>query len=460
MRRRGRRKGRSGLVITLVFLLLIIGGGFYLYTSPQFERVLPKISIKNPIIANINKPIKFSVSDNERIKSVKVVLSDGKNVLPIYNQTFLLPKKSQEIEIKLPKEIFKSKTNAWIVEISANDSSYWNFLRGNSVKESAKLLIDTTPPTVSLLANSASILKGGTALVVYKAQDNNLKETYVEVNKKLKFKATKYRKDGVFATLFVWPFNQDTFSAKIVAVDTAGNKVFRDISIYKKDKTYRISKIKATDRFIDGKISELASQDSDYANIQDKLKKFKAVNELMRKKNEDLIYKYSKSVTPIHGSWRMIPFYPLKNGKKVSDFGTKRFYYYGNKDNIISTSYHVGYDFASYKNANLKSTNSGVVVFASYNGIYGNMPLIDHGFGLYTLYGHCSEMLIKKGDKVSANQIIAKTGKSGLALGDHVHFGVVVQGIEVYPLEWMSKKWINDNINGIFKKADKILGYN
>jgi murein DD-endopeptidase MepM/ murein hydrolase activator NlpD len=88
------------------------------------------------------------------------------------------------------------------------------------------------------------------------------------------------------------------------------------------------------------------------------------------------------------------------------------------------------------------------------------MPLIDHGLGLYTLYGHCSSVLVQKGQKVKRGQIIAKTGVSGLALGDHVHFGVLVQGIEVHPLEWMSKSWLKTHINDVFKKADRILGYN
>jgi murein DD-endopeptidase MepM/ murein hydrolase activator NlpD len=85
------------------------------------------------------------------------------------------------------------------------------------------------------------------------------------------------------------------------------------------------------------------------------------------------------------------------------------------------------------------------------------MPMIDHGLGLYTLYGHCSMMNVKEGDKVHAGQRIAKTGKTGLALGDHLHFGMLVQGIEVRPVEWLDGKWIRDNIEKIFKDADRII---
>lgn len=83
--------------------------------------------------------------------------------------------------------------------------------------------------------------------------------------------------------------------------------------------------------------------------------------------------------------------------------------------------------------------------------------MIDHGMGLFSLYGHCSNIMVQEGDEISAGTAIAQTGVSGLALGDHLHFGVLVQGIEVRPEEWMDKKWINDNIDKIFKEADKII---
>ncbi|HIC78048.1 MAG TPA: M23 family metallopeptidase, partial [Sulfurovum sp.] len=109
------------------------------------------------------------------------------------------------------------------------------------------------------------------------------------------------------------------------------------------------------------------------------------------------------------------------------------------------------------KMAKIISSNDGIVVYSDYNGIYGNMPMIDHGMGLFSLYGHCSNIMVQEGDEISAGTAIAQTGVSGLALGDHLHFGVLVQGIEVRPEEWMDKKWINDNIDKIFKEADKII---
>jgi len=107
--------------------------------------------------------------------------------------------------------------------------------------------------------------------------------------------------------------------------------------------------------------------------------------------------------------------------------------------------------------ASIRASNPGTVVYADENGIYGNMPMIDHGLGLYTLYGHCSQILVKEGDHVNAGEVIAKTGTTGLALGDHLHFGMLVQGIEVRPVEWFDGKWIKKFIDNVFSEADKII---
>jgi murein DD-endopeptidase MepM/ murein hydrolase activator NlpD len=178
----------------------------------------------------------------------------------------------------------------------------------------------------------------------------------------------------------------------------------------------------------------------------------------MRIDNEKLIHKYAlKMSNEMFDSWSIKAFYPLKNAKLVADFGDERHYYYKDKETEISGSYHVGYDFASTRHAPIISQSTGKVVFADLNGIYGNMPMIDHGLGLYTLYGHCSKILVEEDEEIEEGQIIAKTGKTGLALGDHLHFGVLVQGIEVWPMDWMKQNWINKNIKKVFKKANKLI---
>jgi murein DD-endopeptidase MepM/ murein hydrolase activator NlpD len=336
----------------------------------------------------------------------------------------------------------------------------WNMLKGNSNEKIIDIYVDSKRPTVNIVASSYSITQGGAALVVFQAADENLDKLYVEAGEN-RFKVQPYKEEGYYATLVAWPFNKRDFEANIVATDLAGNKRTAKIPYYLKNHEYKVSWIQARDSFIDGKITDLASSDPEYEQIDGRLEKLRAINETMRLKNEDKIYKLSRVVSDdILDKWTMKKFYPLKNGAKVASFGDERHYYYQDRGNEVSQSYHLGYDLASTKMAVIRSSNPGKVVYADYNGIYGNMPMIDHGFGLYTLYGHCSKLLVEEGDEVKAEQAIGRTGVSGLALGDHLHFGVLVQGIEVRPVEWFDGSWIRKNIDNIFAEADKIIEKN
>jgi len=86
------------------------------------------------------------------------------------------------------------------------------------------------------------------------------------------------------------------------------------------------------------------------------------------------------------------------------------------------------------------------VAFTGDLGLYGNTVIIDHGLGLFTLYGHLNSIDVKVGDAITPRQIIGKTGETGFAGGDHLHYGVYLDGVAVLPVEWWDPKWIHDNI--------------
>jgi murein DD-endopeptidase MepM/ murein hydrolase activator NlpD len=458
-KRKGRSKRRGGLIF---FLLLLIGAGVgaaYIYTAPEFEREKPKIESVDHLFWNKKDPIRIKLSDNVGLGSYELILNDGKKSVIIGQGPLKGHPKEQTILVKYPKKskILDAKAKHITLKVKVTDSSLWNMTEGNSASKTIKIDIDSKRPNVNVISNSRMINQGGSALVVFQAEDENMDALYIQANGN-RFKAQPYKKEGYYAALIAWPFIDEEFDAKIVATDKAGNRRETHIPFYHGNPKYRVSKIRATDKFIDGKITDLASSDPEYADIDDRLKKLKAINETMRQKNEDLIHKLSRHVSDeVLESWKMKRFYPLKNGKKVASYGDHRYYYYNDKNHIISESYHVGYDLASTKMADIVSSNPGKVVFADENGIYGNMPMIDHGLGLYTLYGHCSQILVKEGDEVQAGEVIAKTGMTGLALGDHLHFGMVIQGIEVRPVEWFDQKWITKFIDKVFQEADRII---
>ncbi len=458
---KNKRKGGSiaGKIVGTLLLAGIAAGAWFLYTAPQFERVKPQIEAPSKLYWNRTTPLKIKVTDNVALKDYQIKLSDGENSIILDQAPFEKQAAEETLLVKYPKKdkTLNPKAKQMKLTITVNDKSMWNMMSGNSAKKTIDLYVDYKRPNVNILANSRMINQGGSALVVFQAEDDNLDELYIEADGN-KFKPQPYKKEGYYAALIAWPFTKDTFSAKIIATDLAKNKRVTKIPFYHKNPRYRTSKIKAKDSFIDGKITDLASSNPDYATITDKLEKLKAINETMRLKNEELIHKLSKNVSDeILDSWKMKKFYPLRNGKKVASFGDHRYYYYKTKDHVVSESYHVGYDLASNSMANIVASNPGKVVYADENGIYGNMPMIDHGLGLYTLYGHCSQLMVQEGDEVNAGDVIAKTGKTGLAMGDHLHFGMLVQGIEVRPVEWFDQSWIKKFIDNVFKQADEII---
>jgi murein DD-endopeptidase MepM/ murein hydrolase activator NlpD len=87
-----------------------------------------------------------------------------------------------------------------------------------------------------------------------------------------------------------------------------------------------------------------------------------------------------------------------------------------------------------------------VVMLAEFFGIYGNTIVIDHGYGLLSLYGHLAGFSVKPGDAVKRGQVIAQSDSTGLAGGDHLHFSVILQGEQVDAREWWDPHWIEDRI--------------
>ncbi|WP_457606413.1 M23 family metallopeptidase [Nitratifractor sp.] len=407
---------------------------------------------------NPHAPVQVRVTDDHALGAYRVTLTDGVKVVDLASGKFAEGVREAKLPVTIPEKTGLDPARApWQLRVKIGDRSLWNFGRGNRAVATGKILVDREAPKVAVVSKSPSIVRGGSALLIFRAEDPHIKSVVVEAGGR-RWKAIPYKEKGYYATLLAWPFRVGDFRVRIIAEDVAGNRTVSRVRFETVGKHYRSSWIGLSERFLKGKIAEVASQDPKAAGIRNPLKKFRAVNEGMRQANEKLIHEHTTQVTPVDfNTWRLRAFYPLKNAKRVADFGDERHYFYGSRDRSISLSYHLGYDLASVRQAPIVSSNPATVVFASYNGIYGNMPILDHGFGLYTLYGHCSSLQVAEGDEVRRGDVIARTGMTGLALGDHLHFGVLVQGTEVLPMDWMKQNWIKSHIDDVFRRADRVI---
>jgi len=444
----------------LFVMALIVGGVLFVYFSSMFERNTPTVVIENNNgYWNLKKPLKVKIEDDSGIKSYKITLKSKKESKVLEYEQLITPESNITLEVEPPRSAYGMKEKDIEIVVEAQDVSKWNFLSGNSLRKVYKFKIDKRRPKLSIVSNSYKITRGGSALVIFKVDDENLDEFYIEGNHKKRFIPQPFYKDGYYISLLAWPVQDSTFKATIVATDKAGNISKDHVPLYLKAKRYKVSKIKISDRFLKGKIADLAEEFAETAGVTDSIEQFKIINEDVREKNEALIHKLTSQVKPEKISkFKMNKMYPLKNAKVVASFGDHRKYLYDGE--YISESYHLGLDLASNAMAQIKPQNGGEVVFADFNGLYGNMPALYHGLGLYTIYGHCSSIKVNVGDVTTKNETIANTGKSGYAMGDHLHFGVLVQGIEVRPQEWMDRQWIRLNITDIIKSAKKIINRN
>jgi murein DD-endopeptidase MepM/ murein hydrolase activator NlpD len=131
-------------------------------------------------------------------------------------------------------------------------------------------------------------------------------------------------------------------------------------------------------------------------------------------------------------------------GARESYFADRRSYFYNGRK--VDEQVHLGFDLAQTTNMPVLAANSGNVIYADRLGIYGNCVILDHGYTLQTLYGHMSKIAVKVGDTIQKGQAMGLSGSTGMAFGDHVHFSMLIAGIQVNPIEWWDEHWIHDRI--------------
>jgi murein DD-endopeptidase MepM/ murein hydrolase activator NlpD len=429
------------VVFVLVVLVAGLAAGAY-YLAPRFEREAPRITLTPDSDVLGPAPIDIGVTDEGAgVKSITATLIAGGTEFPIAADEYARPVRAKTISIALPK-LPGVKEGPAVLRVSARDGSLWKFFRGNETVLQKEFTIDLTPPTVELVAEDRYVSHGGAGAIVYKASADAV-TSGVRLGEHFfpGFKGQVKGEPDHFIALFAHPYDASTQArAVLVATDKAGNAREMPLVYALQSVKYRKSTIFVSDSFIQSTMAPLLSA----ADVRDSTEKeiFLAVNRRLRKENDDRITAITKKATPSI-LWKGA-FVQLSNSKVEANFADERTYIYNNEP--IDKAYHLGYDLSVTKRYPVEAANSGTVVFAGDLGIYGNTVILDHGLGLFTLYSHLSSIDVKEGDALEQRQILGRTGETGLAAGDHLHYGVYLHGVPVLPLEWWDAKWIADNI--------------
>jgi murein DD-endopeptidase MepM/ murein hydrolase activator NlpD len=439
----GQPPRKSGILKKIVFILVVaavIAGGYF--ALPRFEWKAPQVKLTPDTDVLALKPIEIEVTEQGTgLESLKVVLSSGGTEHVLVDETYDQPVLQKKVTVAVTAKLTGIKEGPAILRISARDRSLWRLFRGNQTLLEKNLTIDVTPPTLELLADDPYINFGGVGVVAYKpAADTAI--SGVQIGKYFFPGYKGQTKDPAnYLVFFAHPYDvPEGEKANLIATDKAGNARQLALAYTLKGVKYKKSTIPISDEFIQSKVAPLVT---DVATRQKSAKEiFVAVNRGLRKENDDKIRAVGQKTTP-KILWSGA-FSQLSNSKVEANFADARTYIYQGEE--IDKAYHLGFDLSVTKRYPIEAANSGIVTFTGDLGIYGNTVVIDHGLGLSTLYGHLSSIDVKEGEKVAQKQIIGKSGETGLAVGDHLHFGVYLNGIAVLPIEWWDEKWIRDNI--------------
>ena len=125
-------------------------------------------------------------------------------------------------------------------------------------------------------------------------------------------------------------------------------------------------------------------------------------------------------------------FWPAE-GKFTSGYGYRRSPFGGRY------KFHSGIDVAAGRGTPIYAAGGGTVTLAGRNSSYGTTVKIDHGYGITTLYAHCSRLVVKRGDTVFSGQLVGYMGSTGRATGSHLHFEVRMDGHAVNPMDYLER---------------------
>jgi len=243
---------------------------------------------------------------------------------------------------------------------------------------------------------------------------------------------------------FALRYDQDVNAPmKLFARDVTGEETISEFDHLTFPKPFKKSTIVLDDKFLGRVVPAILSGTTEIKPAGTLIEQYVAINSELRQKNNATIHAMETKTSP-ELLWGGAVFHPFTNTKAEAAFADFRTYLYQGRE--VDKTVHLGFDLASFANTPVVAANRGKVIFAADLGIYGNCVILDHGMGVQSLYGHLSSFGVKVGDLVEKSQELGRSGMTGLAGGDHLHFTMLVGGQMVNPIEWWDEHWIQDRI--------------
>lgn len=453
----------------LLMIVALVGAATAALALFRCEGEPPEVALEGPIwIGKEPREIAFVARDADSgLRHVEVVLETAESARTLLETRaesgWLLGTAGADApEWRLELSAQGLADGEGTLTVRATDWSWAGWLEGNTTEVSVPVMIDTRPPRIGVESGLTYVQRAGAAAVTYRL-DGPTALDGVRVGDRffLGFPIADARgepagadiadgaDDGRRIAVFAVPRNAPADpEIRVIATDLAGNTASRSWATRFQDREFPLVPIRLPESFFQEKVPELAAElGIDQPTL---VATFKTINEEVRAANEETIERVTRTAhEPRHFTGAFVQ---MRNSLVTSRFAEERSYRLDGEE--ISRAIHYGYDLAATAHAPVEASNTGRVVFAEPLGIYGNCVILDHGLGVTSLYGHLSEIDVAVGDLVERGEPVGRSGATGLAGGDHLHFAILVGGVYVDPLEWWDESWIEKRVEA------RVLGAN
>ena len=399
-----------------------------------------------------------------RLTTLDVVLTQGENRIPVFTltesgSTAITP--AGENRFRFTDSIGRRHSpelveGPVVIHVTAGQPTLFG-LQQTRTTLTRQLAVRLTPPSVAVLSTHHYINHGGSETVVYRATPAGV-PSGVRVGDR-EFRGFPASGAGITSSdanlhvaFFALSWDQDVNTPiSVFARDEGGNEATAVLEHRVFPKTFRRSRIPVDDAFMGRVVPAILQNSPDFKveNPGDLLASYVRINRDLRRQNDSSI-----AALALESGARVLwqgPFKQLVNSAVEAGFADRRTYVY--KGDSVDFQTHLGFDLASTSAAPVLAANRGTVVHAGYLGIYGNCVILDHGMGLQSLYAHLSSIGVQRGDTVQMSQELGRSGTTGLAGGDHLHFTMLLGGRPVTPIDWWSAQWVEDRITRKLREA-------
>jgi murein DD-endopeptidase MepM/ murein hydrolase activator NlpD len=450
MARRKARKFLNRILIAAIVALVVF------VALALFHTGAPPSVIIEPTLPGIGKhtPVTVKVETTGRgLGDVKVELVQGDSAVTLARNAhvprpfwvFWGPRTTSDVlEVVAGRETFEGlREGEATIRVTADRARTWLRYPDPVVRE-LTLGVRLRPPSLQVLSSGINVTQGGSEVVVYRVGESSVRDGVRAGDRFFRGYVLPGGQPSDRFALFAVPYDlDDAARVRLVAADDVENEAEASIINQLKRKPPKKATLAVPADFMKRVVPAILSNTPELQDRGDLLGNYLQINSDLRRENARTLEELAgRSAETFYWSQ---PFLQMPNTQVMAGFAERRTYTYD--DRPVDEQDHLGIDLASTRQAPVPAANDGEVVLTRYLGIYGNSVVIDHGYGLMTLYGHLSSIDVSEGQRVARGENLGRSGETGLAGGDHLHFTVLLQGLPVRPIEWWDRRWIRDHLD-------------